>query len=317
MKKIIYAFLVITLGLSVTIQAEPTKNNPGFTRLDKIVAIVNHDPITLSQLNTEIEKINKQAEQLHEPLPTAVEIKKIALDNLIAKSLQIQLCQVKGIKLPQEELNKTLENIAKANKITTAQLKTAVEQAGLNYDTYVRQISQQLLFQKLHQEEVAKNMSFTPEDVKKFVREHPTVLNKYSAFHIIDILLPATESSNQIAQLKKQANALASALQAKKDLDETLRQYPSAEKNDLGWRNLGEVPAIFQTKVAQMSVNSTSTPIQAPNGFHILRLVEAKGDNPRPTEDQIKNIAFQQKMSEAVKVWLEKIKSDAYIQYLK
>jgi peptidyl-prolyl cis-trans isomerase SurA len=318
MKRKLWMLAAASFISTFSCQALPATNQSSFTRLDKIIVIVNREAITLSQLNKEMELYTKQLEQSHQPLPEQTKIKKDALDNLIAKSLQRQMCQAKGLAVKDEEVDKALESVAKANHLQRAQLKQAIEQTGINYDKYLDQIRDQILFQKLQQEEVAKNVNFTPEDVKKYLRENPSLLNQYSAFHVMDILVPANEKANdsQIAPIKKQATELASQLQTGKDPEMVLKQFPSAEKNDLGWRNMTEIPSLFQQKVASLKIKGVSQPIQAPNGFHILQLVDAKGDQIKPTENDIKNIVFQQKMMDAVKVWIAKIRSEAYIKYV-
>lgn len=319
MKKIYYAFFILGLIYSFNILGEETSSTkPTFTRLDKIIAIVNRDPITLSELDKEMDRAKKQFEQTNQPLPPPAQFRKEVLDNLIAKSLQKQLCQAKGINIKQEDVDKTVGNIAKANKLSLAQLKEAIEHTGLNYEDYLIQIKEQLALQKLQQEEVAKNVTLTPEDVKKFMRENKNQLTKYNAFHLVDVLIPVGESepSNRITEVKKQATHLAQQLQVSKDFDVTLHQYSSAEKNDLGWRALAEVPSLFQSRVASMNINDVTAPIQAPNGFHILKLLDAKGENAKPSEAQLKGIVFQQKMQIAVKEWVQKLRNDAYVKII-
>ena len=200
-----------------------------------------------------------------------------------------------------------------------AQLKHAVEEQGMSYDTYKNQMKEQIALQKLQQEEVAKTINITQDDVKKFIRENKGKLNPYNAFHVVDVMMPIAENatSTQIDSLKKQASELVKQLQKGKNVDEVLKQYPYAQNNDLGWRSLGELPSIFQATVATMGVKSVNAPIQAPNGLHILKLLEAKGENAKLSETDLKNLAFQQKVNEGLKDWIQTLRKEAYIKIMK
>ena len=282
------------------------------------MVIVNREAITQSQLTREMEHAPQQLEHAHQPIPALSELRRQVLDNLINKNLQLQLCKANGLKMPDEEINNAIQNIAKSNKITVAQLKEAIGQTGLTFDEYKSEIHEQLLLQKLQQEQAVKNISFTPDDVKKYMRENKDKFNRYSTYHVIDIVLPSAEgtTASQIEQVKKQASNLATQLQTGKDLDIAIKQYPAAEKNDLGWRGLADYPSLFQSKIAALKINNTSAPIQAPNGFHVLQLTGAKGDSVQPTETEIKNIVFQQKAQEAIKDWLANLRKDAYVKII-
>lgn len=315
MKKISIALLALGIAFCSSVYAQSTTTTASFTSLDKIVAIVNREPITLSQLNKEIERYKQHLAQAQQPLPSTTTIRKEMLENLIGKSLQMQMCQAKGIKVEDTELNQAIDRIAKANNFSLIQLKEALQQTGLTFEEYQAQMKDQLLLQKLQQQEVAKNVSLMPEDVAKFMRENKDKFNQYNAFHLIDLALPANENAakEQVEKVKKQAIQLAKDLQGR-EVDDVLKNYPTAEKNDFGWRTMAEVPSLFQAKVASMKINSLSGPIQAPNGFHILKLIEAKGENVKPTEVQIKNVVFQQKMAEATKEWVQTLRKEAYIE---
>lgn len=312
----ILLFLILTCA-GVNAQSNASTSS-GFTKLDKIVAIVNRDVITQSQLNTEIDHIRKTMEQSNQPVPPPGELRSKILDGLIAKKLTLQLCEERNITVSDEDVNKAVEKIVKMNNIGVEQLKGALAQQGLTFEAYKKQLKEQIAMQKLQQDEVARTVTVTPEDVKKFVRENKDKLNGYNAFHVIDVVMPIAESATtpQIDSLRKQANEVVALLQKGKPMEEILKQYPYAQNNDLGWRTLGELPSIFQSKVAAMSVKSVSSPLQAPNGFHVLQLLEAKGENQKLSETDLKNLVFQQKMTDGIKEYTDKLRKESYVKIM-
>lgn len=315
MNKIVKTSLLLSIFISLPAIAQTTETTKAsFTRLDKIIAVVNREVITQSQFDQEMDRAVKQLQKTNQALPEPQKLRKEVLDHLIDKNLQMQLCKNKGIRVSDEDVNKAIQTIATGNRISIEKLKEAVTQTGVSYDEYKKQIQEQLLLQKIQQEEVAKTISFSEADVKKFMRDNKDKLNQYSSYHVVDIVFPCEEGAKNAEQIKKQANDLSMQLQKENNLDVALKNYPYAEKNDLGWRQLPEMPSLFQAKIASLKINGATTPVPAPNGFHILKLVEAKGQGMTLTEKDAKNLAFQQKVTEAIKEWSKTLRKDAYIK---
>lgn len=314
MKKFYFLFVSLGLLLSGYCLAQ---NPSSFTRLDKIVAVVNTDIITQSQLNKEMATAKKQLEHEGGPMPSEKDLRKDVLDQMIAKNLQMQLAKAKDVQVTEADVDKVIANITKNNKMNLEQLKQALTQSDTNYTEFRSRIHDQIMMQKLQQQEVAKNVSVSPTEVKEFYRTN-NGKSQYNAFHLVDVLLPLQENAPQakFAELQEQARALIQALSKNEDIDDALKSYPTAEKSDLGWRAINEVPSLFQPKVASLRIKQMTPPIQAPNGIHILKLVDAKGENIKITEKDAQNMVFQHKMVEEIKLWVAKLRKDAFVKII-
>jgi parvulin-like peptidyl-prolyl isomerase len=65
-----------------------------------------------------------------------------------------------------------------------------------------------------------------------------------------------------------------------------------------------------------MRTNEIAGPIQTPNGFHIIRLVderaiESKSDAPNRT--QVEQLLMQRKFEEHAQNWVSKMRSQAFV----
>jgi peptidyl-prolyl cis-trans isomerase SurA len=69
-----------------------------------------------------------------------------------------------------------------------------------------------------------------------------------------------------------------------------------------------------------MKTGEASEPLRAPNGFHILKLVEIRNAEKSGVHNYSKNEAraliFQQKFNEKVHLWLQKMRETAYIKIM-
>ena len=101
--------------------------------VDKVVAIVDDDIIMLSELDERIVSIKNRLSRQGTPLPPNDVVEQRVLDQLILEGIQLQLANRAGIRVPDEQLNETLENIAKGNNMTIEQFEAQLALEGESY----------------------------------------------------------------------------------------------------------------------------------------------------------------------------------------
>src|SRR5688500_7748407 len=83
--------------------------------LDKIVAVVNDDVITQSQMQDALTTTKKQLAFSHARQLKREELQKVVLDQLINKQLQLQLAKQAGIQVDDKMVEGAIHNIASQN----------------------------------------------------------------------------------------------------------------------------------------------------------------------------------------------------------
>lgn len=315
MKKIFLSGSIIVSTIIFN-PAFATPQNSSVTKLDRIIAIVNNDVITQSELNQEILQAKKQAQHTNSPLPPEGEIRKQVLNHLIDKNLQMQLARSKNIQATDQDIDTALNNIAKQNNMSLAQLKQALANSGTDYTEFRNRIHEQLLLQRLQQQEVvSKNLGITDQEVTEYMRKNQGK-HQYSAFHVIDILIPVAEvsSQDQMKSAQQRADTIAKNLRHGNSMDTS--KEPGIESNDLGWRTGPELPALFVTQIEALNKGGVTAPVKAPNGYHVLQLIDAKGEEIKLTKKDAQNLAFQKKAADAVQKWLQELRGSAYIKVM-
>jgi peptidyl-prolyl cis-trans isomerase SurA len=275
LKKFIPLFILLSsLLVSVTNNAAET--------LDRIVAVVNTHVITQQQLNEQIELARQQAQAENKPIPSEAAFRTEVLNHMIDIELQRQLAETAGMKVDEAGLDKTIANIAKRNGLTMEQLRSRLEQENIPYAKYRQKIREQLIIARLQQDEVGQKITVTPQEITDAMAQMPKS-NSEAAYHVEDLLipLPNNPSSQTLAATKQTALSL---LQQAKN-GQTFQQLVEKPQNtslalsggDLGWRPLNELPDLFQSSVQSLKPGEIAGPIQAQNGFHLIRLIERRG----------------------------------------
>lgn len=265
---------LLLLGGSVAVQAEPLE-------LDRIVAVVNDQAISETELENAVKTIKLQMDPSQ--LPPGDVLREQVLDRLIMKHLQRQLATSNNIIVDDETLNRALNSIAEQNNLTLERLRTILEGDGIDFNAYREGIRHEILQQRLRQRYVNNRINITDTEVDQFLTQQKVQGNSEDEYRLGHILidLPEAPSAEDIEAARQRGAEVLQSLAQGEDFEQLAMRHSDGQLalsgGDLGWRKLGELPALFANNVADMERGDTSDLIRSPSGFHILRLMDKRG----------------------------------------
>ncbi len=249
--------------------------------IDSIVAIVEDDVVTNSQLHKEIEIIRKELSAKGRGLPPETSLNSQVLELMITKSILIQEARSRGIKVTDTQLNSTLSDIAKKNNLTLAQFREALLGNGIDYNTFREEVKNNLAINQIKASYARQNVDITEQEVDDFLARNNSDSSslEYRLSHIL-IALKDGASSEQVSKAQQQIRDLKKRIDSGEDFFQLATTYSAGSNalqgGDLGWRKLAEIPSLFATNVPQMKVAEVSEPIRSASGFHIIMLSETR-----------------------------------------
>lgn len=316
MKKLCSFILVIFAAITMTITCFAKTNEP----LDEIVAIVNDDVVTKSELNRSLIVTRHQIMQQQISMPADNVLKKQVLNQLINKKLQLQIAKQVGIDFTDADVDRVVQNVARQNNLSVNSLYERINHDGMGTEDYRGEIRDQMIVQKLQQQEVGSRLSVSTDEITSFMNSKLWQNNNNKEYHLEDILisLSDTPSSEEISRAKKQAQSIVTKLNQGQSFHEIAQQESgdnhALNGGDLGWRKLAEIPSAFAQQIVMMQTNDIAGPIQTPNGFHIIRLVAERGaKDAAPNRTQVEQLLLQRKFEEHVQNWVAKMRGQAFI----
>ena len=134
--------------------------------LDKVVAIVNDNVITESELNSQIAILRQQITAKNMALPSEKVLRKQVLQHLIDVDIQLQLAKRNEITIDSTELNETILKIAENNKISLTRLREEIVKQGLSWEDYRENIRKEMLVSRLQQKAVGQEISISQQQVE-------------------------------------------------------------------------------------------------------------------------------------------------------
>ena len=106
--------VVFSAALSANAQVVP---------LDSVVAIVDEDIILSSEVRDRVQQIKASATQRGMELPDDETLVQETLDRLILESIQLQLADRYGIRIPDAQLDQSMARVAAQNRLTLEQFR--------------------------------------------------------------------------------------------------------------------------------------------------------------------------------------------------
>ena len=158
--RICAVFMAVVLGLFVGCsQAEVSMPAPASTAhsINRIVAVVNDQIIMSSELDKALAQARAHATAMHLQLPDEASFRKLILNQLIARSLQLQIAQNNQIKISAQQIDTALARMAQQRGIKVAQLYANVKKQGYTRTGFRKEVSNEILLNQLQRQATAQS----------------------------------------------------------------------------------------------------------------------------------------------------------------
>lgn len=267
------AILVLLIGQTANAALEI--NDP----LDRVIAVVNDQVITALELDKEMGLIKQQLRQQNNRLPDDAVLKKQLLERLILRDIQLQMAKRGSIRVDDETLNKTLENIAAQNRLSLAEFRETLAREGLEYEAFRENMRDEIIISRLQQREVNNRIVITQQEIDTFISNQALRNGLNKEYHLGHILIALPEAANaaQIAAARTKAEKIVADLRAGAEFYQTAASVSDGQQalegGDLGWRGAAALPTLFSDWVIANKENSISDALRSPSGFHIIKLL--------------------------------------------
>ena len=247
-----------------------------YVEVDKIVAIVETQTITNSELNKKKEKIRKALSQQEGDMPSDKKITKLSLDQLIVEKLVFEYSLMQGISVSEEQLNNVMNGIAKSNNISIEELTKEIEMDGTRYSDFREDIRIQLLFDQVKKRIIGANLKISKFEIDNFIElQKERTPTKYNYSHIFIEYIKNNDVDVDVEKTKIKLTEVVNKLK-ERNFDDVAINYsdgPMAKKGGLiGSKIIDEIPDIFIESLKSMKIGEISQPINGSGGFHLIKL---------------------------------------------
>ena len=262
--------------------------------LDKIVAIVDSDVVLQSELDRRLIETRENAQRAGQPLPPEEQFRAEILEMLVVENLQMQFAERVSIRFDDDTINRVLNNMAQNNNMSFEEYVKTLEDNGVYLQTRI-EVRKQMTIQELQRGMVNRRITITDQEIENFLNSETgrEVMSEDYMLQDIRVVTSAVDTPADKEAKRRFAADLTARFQDGEPLTaaEPLARNAGMELSgsNLGWRKADALPTIFSNVVADMAVNDVEGPIEAGNGFHIIKLVDKRGG----TEQMVNQTNFR------------------------
>ena len=270
-------FLVIGLALPLSALAQ------GIVAVDRIVAVVNKDVITASELADAVGAAERQLRRQKTPLPDRALLERQMLERLILDKAQLQLARDKGIRVDELQLDRAVQRVAESNNMSLAEFRRALERDNVPFQAWREELREQILLSRVREREVDDRIQVSDTEIELFLAElqaKPDARVEYQLAHIL-VRVPEQASPERVETARARAQKALDEARGGADFASLAASYSDApdalQGGALGWRRHDRLPELFSGALAGMAPGAVSDVLRSPAGFHLVKLIERRG----------------------------------------
>ncbi len=297
--------------------------------VDRIVAIVNNEIITLFELNKAllpyVEKIESAGYSDEKKRAILYQLRQDMLSRMVERMLTDQEAANLMLMVSDKEVDNAIERLKSAQFMTREDLEKALEQDGITFEEYREKIRQEILRPKLINHSVKSKVVITDSDVKDFYETHPDEFAGEKKYFLHNILLG--NQSHGSDEFNQEQNApgdfILEMLEKGSDFKTLARQYSqapnAADGGELGLFSLDSLSEQIGDAVIGLSPGEHTGVLLTDSGYQIFflsRIEVVGGKTMDQAFDDISNRLYDEIVEEKFRAWLDSLKEKSHIKIM-
>ncbi|MGQ9569385.1 MAG: peptidylprolyl isomerase [Thermodesulfovibrionales bacterium] len=299
---------------------EFTLENP--ILLDRVVAVVNKEVITWSELYKVMEfEATEQVKNLGEEEKARIfkENEPLFLETLIDMRLQLQEARNLGIGISREEVDEAIENIKKKYSMSDEDFIASVKKEGFTMEEYKKRLAEQILINKVVQYQIRNKIVVSDAEVKKYIDANKDLLSGGEKYRLKQIFFKRPKNDEDIKSLEEKAGEVIHRLKAGENFSDLARIYsedPSGKfGGDIGLIEQNQLAIEFANVLSKLKVGDYSMPFWTEKGLHIIKLEEKiSAQSIDDLKEVVRKKLADTKFIESYKSWIKGLREKAFIE---
>jgi len=290
--------------------------------LDRIVAVVNGDVITWSELRDSI--IIDGAGYIQglsgiEREKKIRELERPFLNKLIEMKIIEQASKKMGLDVSDSELNKAIQEIKAKFNLSDQEFLNSLRAENMTMKEYKNRLRQQILIQKAVNLAVRQKIVISEEDIDRYINDHPEAFPSGERWKIRQIFFKDPKNTEEKERLETLAESIYHRLIQGEDFALLARKYSQgsgkASGGDLGYIDPDKLIPEVREIASKLKTKEISKPFWSPAGLHILMIEDRKKSQEiKEIRDQIRERLFKGRFEIKYQEWLSELKNTSDIE---
>jgi peptidyl-prolyl cis-trans isomerase SurA len=320
--------MLLSLALLLPLAAQ------GQTIVEEIIARVNSDIITRSELTRSRQLLYQELQQEHGPRADQMlaEREHNLLRDLIDQQLLVQRARDLGLNVDTEVIRRLDQMRQDMGLDSMEALESAARQQGVEFEDFKEQMRNSILTQQVIGREVGGQIQITNEEVRQYFEEHKADFDRPERVRLSEILIAATPGQDvdgnelpadaaSLEAAEARARELLAEIRQGAEFEAVARQHSSgptaAQGGDLGYFERGTLARELEDLTfTELKPGQVSDVVRTRQGYIILKVTDynqAGVPALKEIERQIQEAIYLRKLQPAMREHLTKLREQAYI----
>ena len=295
---------------------------------DRIVAVVNGEVITLSELHRAFAPYAAHIEANYKGPDKEAFLKQgeaAFLQRMIDQILIEQEAKKPGVGIAavkDEEVMGMVKDMLAKNRLTMQDYLKKLAEEGKTLESAKQEIRGQMLRMRLLRREVQSRILVKDEEIGEYYDKHREDYEGREAVHIRQIFLPVPEGADSGARdrVRAEANQLRERILKGERFEVMAARYSrgpaAAEGGDIGFVERGIMMPEVEKTAFSLPVGEVSEVLETEAGFLLLVVVDKKGAGLKPlpvVRDEIKAKIEDEKVNKKYDEWMVELRKKSFI----
>jgi peptidyl-prolyl cis-trans isomerase SurA len=266
---------------------------------DFIVAVVNRELVTNSEVQARMTQVEENARNSRAQLPAADELRRQVLDQLIDERAQLGYARESGVRVDEVEIDRAVAAVAAQNQLTPAQLRERMRSEGVDIGRFREALRDQITLDRIREREMQGRVKVSDNDIQNWLAEQRTKAGLSTEYNIAQILVAVPEGVSGAEAAKRRAIAISALqrLRAGEDFARLVRELSDGSRDNggqIGMRSAARLPDLFVEAVSPLRVGEVAPQVvRSGAGFHVLKLIERKDADLRIVQQHARHILIK------------------------
>src|SRR3989449_3363884 len=293
--------------------------------VDGIAAVVNGDVITYSQvraLSAPREKLLRQQFTGQELEKKLIELRQLALKDLIDRRLVIQAFKKESYEIPDHIVDQRMRDIIRESfgGDRNTFIKT-LEAQNYTLGEFKEKEMERIMVQAMRSKNVKTSLIIPPTKIEEYYKQHRDEFTSKEQIKLRMIMIPGHADTGNSAAQKAMGEEVLGKLASGAEFDRMAQIYSEDSTRDMGgdwgWIERKTLAAPLEKIAFNMPVDRISNIIEYAGNYYILKVEDKHGGTTRSLAEarsDIEKKLIQLEAQQLQERWIASLRAKAYIR---
>jgi len=295
--------------------------------IDRVVAIVNNEIITLADLNVAaepfVQKIKASGYSLDRERKVLFEVRERLLKRLVEEELIKQEAKKNNITVSEKQIDQTIERLKETRYFTDEDIRKMLKDQGLTMETYRNTLKGQISRKMLLDREIGAKVVVVVKEIREYFDSHEEFHRGFLKYYLINIMCkispdsPKPQKDQALSTMEEIRSKLNNGGSYKNVLSEYADSMPSISGSDLGWFEFEDLSDQLKDGLKGVKSGKCSRVQETLNGYQAVFVQEVRESSGRSFEEakpEIEELIFNKKVEKKYKEWIEGLRKRSHIK---